>query len=252
MTATVPTPMQRMRALLQDPGEIPITRYGYLDLLGAKTPVAHTIGQKLMRSKAYSAIYEFGRPMGVRLLSGFTAPTGDEDRARIAFQLRLTNGTKVLDIGCGTGYFTGAFGSIVGPEGLAVGIDASHSMLRRAAANNFGPAVAYLRGDAEELPFDDNMFDAVSCLAALYLFNDPYRAIDEIARVLKPGGRVAILSSCAAGRNRLILRDLATERITGVRMFRECEITAQLSNTRFTEVTQQITGLTQSVFATKT
>ena len=52
---------------------------------------------------------------------------------------------------------------------------------------------------ATDLPFRDGSFDAVCCFAALYLIEEPLRAVAEIARVLAPGGRVALLSSVARG-----------------------------------------------------
>ena len=57
----------------------------------------------------------------------------------------------------------------------------------------------YVRAGATNLPFRDGSFDAVCCFAALYLIEDPLLAVAEIARVLAPGGRVALLSSVARG-----------------------------------------------------
>ena len=56
-----------------------------------------------------------------------------------------------------------------------------------------------MRGDASSLPFRAESFDAVCCFAALYLIENPMRAIAEIARVLRPGGRVALLASVTRG-----------------------------------------------------
>ena len=55
-----------------------------------------------------------------------------------------------------------------------------------------------MRGDAVELPFRDASFDAVCCFAALHLFAEPFVALDHMARVLTPGGRIAIFTSCRA------------------------------------------------------
>ena len=97
------------------------------------------------------------------------------DEHRIArLLLGLTPGDGVLDVACGPGNFTREFAQIVGAGGLAVGIDASATMLARAVADTTRPAsVAYVRGDAEALPFRDASFDAVCCFAALHLFADP-------------------------------------------------------------------------------
>ena len=71
-------------------------------------------------------------------------------------------------------------------------------MLARAVHDTPDPYcnVAYIRGNAVELPFRDAAFDAVCCFAALHLFDEPFRALDHMARVLTPGGRIAIFTSC--------------------------------------------------------
>src|SRR5437763_330556 len=84
---------------------------------------------------------------------------------------------------------------LLGEGGLVVGLDASRSMLEQALNEGVPSNVAYVRGDATRLPFDDESFDAVCCFAALYFISDPLRALDEMARVLRPGGRVAIMTS---------------------------------------------------------
>ena len=72
-------------------------------------------------------------------------------------------------------------------------------MLEVAVRDTASGNVAYVRGDARDLPFRDGSFDAVCCFAALYLIEEPMRALAEIVRVLAPGGRVALLSSCNRG-----------------------------------------------------
>ena len=70
-------------------------------------------------------------------------------------------------------------------------------MLTRAVLDNSGPRTCYVRGDAGTLPFGDETFDAVCCFGALYLMPEPFRVAHEMVRVLRPGGRVAILTSYA-------------------------------------------------------
>ena len=96
----------------------------------------------------------------------------------------LSPGDGVLDVACGTGNFTRDFARAVGPDGLVVGLDASTTMLDARPCRT--PAaceqVAYVRGDAQDLPFRDQSFDAVCCFAALNLFAKPMEALDSITR----------------------------------------------------------------------
>lgn len=158
----------------------------------------------------------------------------------------------MIDVGCGPGNFTGLFGAAVGESGMAVGVDASHHMLRRATLDNAGRNIVYLRADAQNLPFTDRSTDAVTCLMALYLIEDPFKALDEIARVLRPGGRVVILTSLAPGGVRADVRSRFVEGVSGCRMFGHDEIVSALELRGFTHVEQRTRGLSQTVTAVRT
>jgi SAM-dependent methyltransferase len=238
---------------LREGAGFPDVRHGYLDLLGGEDELPDAAGpaQRLMRSRALPLVYErWWRPAWGRVLKGALAG-GMRDEHRIArLLLGLTPGDGVLDVACGPGNFTREFAQIVGAGGLAVGIDASATMLARAVADTPGRAdevIAYVRGDAEALPFRDASFDAVCCFAALNLFADPDAALDHMTRVLTPGGRIAILTSCrlqsAAGR---AVGDLAGAR-SGMRIFEPDEIVDGLKARGYAEVRQRISGLTQFV-----
>ncbi|KUH82379.1 MULTISPECIES: methyltransferase domain-containing protein [unclassified Mycobacterium] len=250
---TSPTATSRAVGLL-DPdrcGRVEITGDGYCDVLGEAAPPADRLIQRLMRTNVYSAGYQLLRPVGLKVAGGLKSPGRDKDRTRVADWLRLRPGCTVLDIGCGPGNFTGWFGAQVFPDGLAVGVDASHQMLRRAVADNAGPGVAYLRGDAENLPFADGVADATTCLAALYLINEPFQAIRELARVLKPGGRMVILTSLAPGGVSTSRRGKLMQRASGVRMFGRDEVTGFLRGAGLIDIHQHVEGLAQFVVATK-
>src|SRR4051812_28422471 len=233
-TDALPDAIARALALV-DPAaraaapRFPDATHGYLDLLGDDGGTQPTgPAGRLMVTRALPAVYErWWRPAWGRVLRGAMAG-GMRDEHRIArLLLGLTPGDGVLDVACGPGNFTREFASIIGPAGLAVGIDASATMLARAVEDPRGrERIAYVRGDAVALPFRDASFDAVCCFAALHLFADPGAALDHMTRVLTPGGRVAILTSCrltsAAGR---AVNDFAGAR-SGMRVFDQDEIVA--------------------------
>ena len=108
---------------------------------------------------------------------------------------RMENASVVLDVGCGAGTDLLLAARHVGPRGRAIGIDMTETMRTRAAA---GAAecgltnVDVLDGDATRLPVGDQSVDVVISNGVLNLVPDKHRAIGEIARVLKPGGRAQI------------------------------------------------------------
>jgi demethylmenaquinone methyltransferase/2-methoxy-6-polyprenyl-1,4-benzoquinol methylase len=99
--------------------------------------------------------------------------------------LALPPGSFVLDLACGTGDLT----RLAGRAGYrVVGTDLSRGML---AANRSG--VPLVQADSSQLPFPDGVFDGLVCGYALRNFSDLAGALGEAARVIRPGGRLAIL-----------------------------------------------------------
>ncbi len=221
---------------------------GYVDVLGDRDPTGVHPGQRLMVGRALPLVYErLWRPVLGRALMGVGGPGMRGEHAIAVDMLGLLGGERVLDVACGTGAFTRGFGEAIGPDGLAVGLDASATMLERAVAAQPAANVAYVRGDACALPFGAGSFDAVCCFAALYLIEDPLAAIDEIVRVLVPGGRLALLTSVHRGP--LPVRPSATvvRALSGVRIFGRDELTAALSERGATAVRRRVSGLAQFV-----
>jgi SAM-dependent methyltransferase len=230
---------------------VPRVEDGYLDLLGQEDPTGAHPGQRLMLSGTLALIYErLWRPLGGRLLMGATGPRiGDEHRIALSM-LDLSPNDRVLDVACGPGNFTRDFARATG-RGLVVGIDASKTMLAVAVRKTESANLAYVRGDACALPFRDGSFDAICCFAALYLIQEPTRALDEIARVLAPSGRVALLSSCNRGPLPARVTNPVVQRLTGVRIFARDELTRALRDRGLTGIDQHVVGLAQFVSARK-
>lgn len=224
---------------------------GYLDLL--ETDVESTgPTQDLMVTRLVPAIYErYWRPALGRIFKGATGP-GMAEEIRIArLLLGLGADDVVLDLACGPGNFSREFARVVGPGGLVVGLDASATMLERGAAELRDSTVenlALVRGDAAALPFADSSFDGACCFAALHLFADPFVALDEIRRVLKPGGRIALMTSV---RRELTPRPLkpVLERGSGMRIFEGEEVVDALTERGFDQVHRRLSGLVQFVGA---
>jgi len=252
--SAVPAALDRALALLKldaRPADLQAAAApGYLDLLGEEEPTSTGIGQDLMLTGVVPMIYErWWRPALGRVAKGLLGP-GMADEHRIArLLLGLTPGDGVLDVACGPGNFTRRFAHLVGQTGLAVGIDASPTMLERAVRDSPDPFgnLLYVRGNAVELPFRDRSFDAVCCFAALHLFAKPFVALDHMARVLTPGGRVAVFTSCRTRSAPLRTVDGLVGARSGIRMFEHDEITGALAERGFEDVRQRVSGLTQFV-----
>jgi len=108
----------------------------------------------------------------------------------------LSQETTVLDIGCGAGMDLLLAARHIGPTGRAIGVDMTEEMrvvaMMGASAAGLADVVEVRAGDATHLPLDDRSIDIVISNGVLNLVPFKDRAIAEIARVLKPGGRVQI------------------------------------------------------------
>jgi ubiquinone/menaquinone biosynthesis C-methylase UbiE len=226
----------------------PELRDGYLDLLGDERAAGPGAGQQLMESAGLVAIYErLWRPVLGRLLMGAMGPAMRDEQTIAIEMLDLADGDRVLDVACGPGNFTRAFARE--DHGIVVGIDASSAMLARAVHETRAENVAYVRGDASALPFIDGVFDGVCCFAALYLIEDPFAAIDEMVRVLAPGGRLALLTSVNRGLLPATISNALSKPLTGVRIFGHDDITDALRRRGLVKIAQRVTGLAQFVSA---
>jgi SAM-dependent methyltransferase len=125
----------------------------------------------------------------------------------------VESGTRVLDVACGPGHIAAAAAA---KGAKPVGLDAAEGMLAVARARY--AEIEFQRGDAERLPFGDASFDSVVAGFVVNHLPRPERALAEFARVVRPGGRVAVTVWDRPGRMRLlgVLGD-AVEGTEGVR-----------------------------------
>jgi arsenite methyltransferase len=114
-------------------------------------------------------------------------------RALVHEALGARPGERVLDAGCGPGFYVSEILERVGPEGMVVGVDASPPMLLLAAKRCERQAnVRFSEGDVTALPVADAEFDRALSVQVLEYVDDIPAALAELFRVLRPGGRVLI------------------------------------------------------------
>lgn len=110
--------------------------------------------------------------------------------------LRISPGDRVLDVGCGSGVVTREMAKHVVPGGLAIGLDPSRALLdvarQYAEEANLGEAVQFQEGDCRNLAFPNDSFDVVVAATVLAHVPEAEKALPEIVRVTRPGGRVGI------------------------------------------------------------
>ncbi len=109
----------------------------------------------------------------------------------------VRNGMKVLDLASGTGDLASRFAGLVGPEGEVVMSDINLAMLeegrKRMVDEGHAGNIDYMQIDAESIPFPDNSFHVVTIAFGLRNVTDKEKALREMYRVLKPGGRALVL-----------------------------------------------------------
>src|SRR6187551_272273 len=217
LTTELPPALRRAMDLLADPPAEPDAGSGYLDLLNdvPRTDVAlqKNTGavQAAWASRLGSMLYDNAQAFARRFVGAWQLPIE---------WLCIPTGGVALDVGSGPGNVTASLARAAGPDGLALGVDISEPMLARAVSAQAGPNVGFMRADAQQLPLRDETVDAATSLAVLQLVPDPRATLAEMVRVLRPGGRIAIMVPTAA-RGSEFLRWLPNG---GVRFFDEDEL----------------------------
>ena len=126
----------------------------------------------------------------------YNTPDITRQRLQTLQAISLNAGERVLDVGCGTGFLVRELAMLVGDTGYVLGIDNSEAMLdgghERCA--DF-PQIELQVATADALPVADNSFDVVTCTQVLLYVPDLAKVLAELYRVLKPGGRIAIVET---------------------------------------------------------
>jgi ubiquinone/menaquinone biosynthesis C-methylase UbiE len=135
----------------------------------------------------------FDRATADKLEAAYRARDILRRRELVYEALRPLPGERILDVGCGPGFYAAELLDRVGPRGFVMGVDPSAAMLA-AARERCGdrPNVAFAQADATRLPVADGEFDAALSVQVLEYVRDVDEALDELYRALRPGGRVVI------------------------------------------------------------
>jgi ubiquinone/menaquinone biosynthesis C-methylase UbiE len=111
-------------------------------------------------------------------------------------RMALAPGSKVLDVGCGVGGMTFPLAKSTGPAGLVAGVDMKPAFIEVATRRAAGrPGVEFRVGDAGSIPYPDHFFDAAHSERVFLYLSDRLAAINEMKRVVKPGGRVWLVDA---------------------------------------------------------
>ncbi len=149
-----------------------------------------------MQRTARTARLEFGVDNARRVEALYMSPDVVAQRREILELLRLSPGERVIDIGSGPGLLAEEMARRVGEGGAVLGVDASDAMIEIAAnrCRHFAQARFEL-ADATSLPCEDETFDAAVSTQVLEYVPDVTVALDELARVLRPGGRAIVVDT---------------------------------------------------------
>jgi SAM-dependent methyltransferase len=248
MTSATHTPepsTARAIDLLRNPVAARVTTTGYIDTLPRESAPPKTLARQLMHASPFPLIYEAAwRPL---LFTAFTGRTTGQEVQLMLDGLRPASGEIALDVACGPGNTTRRLASAVGADGLVIGADFAPGMLVRAVADTTQRNIAYLRADAEQLPFLDATVDVVSCFGALYMIANPWGAMAEMVRVLRPGGRIALLTTCGRGPDLARVAQRASQRLGGLEIFEPDAILRHLRALGVERMEQHVRGFSQLV-----
>jgi ubiquinone/menaquinone biosynthesis C-methylase UbiE len=145
------------------------------------------------------------QPAKIKAATTYNAASDHFDDGPLAFwgrygrgtieRLRLKPGSVILDVGCGSGASAIPAAKVVGPHGRVIGVDLADRLLamgRAKAAAQKLQNVEFRQADMEALGYPDASFDAVVCVFAIFFVPDMVKQVQELWRMVRPGGQLAI------------------------------------------------------------
>ncbi len=119
-------------------------------------------------------------------------------QGKVISLLNIHPNVHFLDIGCGTGWAVGQAANLVNGKGLFYGVDLSPKMIEKAKENFSGKDnFHFLQANSESIPLDDDFFDIIICTNSFHHYLHPDKALKEMYRLLKSGGKLYILDPLA-------------------------------------------------------
>lgn len=156
-----------------------------------------------MDAKLQRRVQRYGWDKAARYYEAYWQRQLEPVQARLRERAHVQEGEQVIDVACGTGLVSFPVATLVGSAGTLVGVDISEGMVEiahRVATERKLGHVRFDRMDAEDLQIRDSSFDVGICALGLMYMPNPHKALQEIYRVLKPGGRA--VASVWGQRNR--------------------------------------------------
>ena len=182
-------------------------------------------------------------PIVLNIYGGFRSPSLAQLISIVSQKVQSVQG-RVLDVACGPGTFGRRIAS---PSKEVFGIDVSMGMLRQGAiytAKEGIPNVHFARARVEDLPFENGIFDATLCCGSLHLFADTVIALRAMARVMKPGAILAVVTF-TAGRGGILKFRRVREwyrRDQGLHVFELPEMEQYLTASGFEDFQPEVSG----------
>jgi len=202
------------------------------------TEQSRSLAQYFMESPIITHIYESRLWRRNPVFEYLTGISFNEEFKKIVHAGKIDHANKILDLACGSGIYLRPIAQ-KNPNAIVVGLDMSPSMLTYASQQIEIEKLTntiLIRGNALDLPFSEQMFNSVNCCGALHLFPDVDRVLQEVYRILVPGGRfttgvflkhIGIIGSLMAQSQKYFV---------GVDSFTAESLTAALSRQGFAEI----------------